>query len=224
MMTHAMLTGKSDAHLVTLGGPHRLQPQAAAAFRALQSAAASAGFNLQPASTFRDFTRQRHIWNGKFSGERPLLDKDSRPLDAHTLAIGARCEAILRWSALPGASRHHWGSDLDVYDPERLPSGAKLRLEPWEYEPGGYFAALNDWLTLNLQTYDFYRPFARDRGGVAAEPWHISYAPLARAAQRQFTPDVLLSAWQGEDIAGYDWLSTHLPAIFTRFIDNVDEG
>lgn len=223
MMTSAMLTGKSRTHLAPLVGAHCLQPEAITAFKALQHAALRDGFDLQPASTFRDFERQRHIWNQKFNGERPLLDKNSQPLDALSLSIAERCEAILRWSALPGASRHHWGTELDIYDPTRLPAGARLQLEPWEYESGGYFATLSAWLSANMAQYDFYRPFAHDRGGVAVEPWHISYAPLATHAAQQLTPAVIIAAWQDEEIAGYDWLCEHLTEIFTRFIGNIDE-
>lgn len=223
MMTHAMLTGKTREHLVPLGEAHSLQPAALAAFTGLQQSAARDGFQLQPASTFRDFARQRHIWNQKFNGERPLLDKNSQPLVAATLPVAQRCAAILRWSALPGASRHHWGTELDIYDPSRLPQGARLQLEPWEYQAGGYFADLSDWLTAHMAQFDFYRPFAHDRGGVAVEPWHISYQPLARPAAQQLTPEVILAAWQHEDIAGDAWLRRHLPDIFSRFIMNIDE-
>ncbi|QZN96960.1 M15 family metallopeptidase [Symbiopectobacterium purcellii] len=223
MMTHAMLTGKTREHLVPLGETHSLQPAALAAFTGLQQAAARDGFQLQPASTFRDFARQRHIWNQKFNGERPLLDKNSQPLVAAALSVAERCAAILRWSALPGASRHHWGTELDIYDPSRLPQGARLQLEPWEYQADGYFAELNDWLTAHMAQFDFYRPFAHDRGGVAIEPWHISYHPLARPAAQQLTPEVILEAWQHEDIAGDAWLRPHLPDIFSRFIMNIDE-
>ncbi|MFT8211479.1 MAG: M15 family metallopeptidase [Symbiopectobacterium sp.] len=223
MMTHAMLTGKTREHLAPLGEAHSLQPAAIAAFTGLQQAAARDGFNLQPTSTFRDFARQRQIWNQKFSGERPLLDKNSQPLVAATLPVAERCAAILCWSALPGASRHHWGTELDIYDPSRLPQGALLQLEPWEYQAGGYFAELNDWLSANMAQFEFYRPFAHDRGGVAVEPWHISYKPLAKPAAQQLTPDVILAAWQHEDIARDVWLRTHLPDIFSRFITNIDE-
>ncbi|MEM8275363.1 D-alanyl-D-alanine carboxypeptidase family protein, partial [Morganella morganii] len=75
-----MLTGRSTEHLAPLSGNHRLQPQAVNAFLAMQQAAHEAGFDLQPASTFRDFDRQLAIWNGKFCGQRPVLDKDSRPI------------------------------------------------------------------------------------------------------------------------------------------------
>ena len=111
MINAEMLTGRSTEHLAPLSGNHRLQPQAVNAFLAMQQAAREAGFDLQPASTFRDFDRQLAIWNGKFCGQRPVLDKDSRPIDVAPLSAAERCEAILRWSALPGASRHHWGSD-----------------------------------------------------------------------------------------------------------------
>ncbi|MDN5681542.1 MAG: M15 family metallopeptidase, partial [Ewingella sp.] len=119
MIDNLMLTGRSAAHLAPISeGPHRLQPEAVEAFIRMQDAARLAGFNLQPASTFRDFERQLAIWNGKFRGERPVLDKESRPVEVASLSDAERCELILRWSALPGASRHHWGSDLDIYDPD----------------------------------------------------------------------------------------------------------
>ena len=66
----ALLTGKSRAHLVALPNPlsdkHYLQAEVVEAFLALQAAAKQAGFNLQPASTYRDFERQLSIWNAKF--------------------------------------------------------------------------------------------------------------------------------------------------------------
>ncbi|NDL65414.1 M15 family metallopeptidase [Acerihabitans arboris] len=223
MMTPAMLTGQTDRHLAPLCGAHRLQPEAINAFQQLQRAARQSGFNLLPASSFRDFDRQLAIWNGKFRGERPLLDNHSRPLDSQSLAVGERCHAILRWSALPGASRHHWGSDLDVYDPDLLPAGTSLQLEPWEYLPGGYLAPLADWLGVRMAEYGFYRPYAHDRGGVAAEPWHLSYRPLAQVAERLLTPDLLLASWKDRDVAGASWLTPRLPAIFRRYIGNVDK-
>ncbi|QNQ53240.1 M15 family metallopeptidase [Serratia liquefaciens] len=218
MITPEMLTGRSTDHLAPLSGNHCMQPAAVAAFLAMQQAAHAAGFNLQPASTFRDFERQQAIWNGKFCGERPVLDKDSRPIDITPLSDAERCEAILRWSALPGASRHHWGSDLDVYDPTLLPEGQKLQLEPWEYEQGGYFYPLNQWMTEHMAEFGFYRPFTEDGDGVAVEPWHLSYRPLAQEAEHLLTPALLLAAWKDKDIAGAQWLEAHLPAIFSRFI------
>ena len=67
-------------------------------------------------SSFRDFARQLQIWNGKFSGERPMFDAGGRPARRGALSPRERIDAILLWSALPGASRHHWGTDLDLID------------------------------------------------------------------------------------------------------------
>ncbi len=225
MMTPHMLTGKADGHLVPVlgSGSHRLQAEAATAFAGLQQSARRQGFNLQPASSFRDFERQRLIWNGKFRAERPLLDSNSRPLDARKMTVEARCHAILHWSALPGASRHHWGTDLDIFDPDALPAGKTLQLEPGEYLTGGYFADLTAWLGRHMADYDFYRPYEVYRGGVAPEPWHLSYRPLAQLAMEQLTPDLILASWTEQDVAGEEWLIPHLPDLFSQYILNVEK-
>lgn len=141
-----------------------------------------------------------------------------QPIDITLLSTGELCEAILRWSALPGASRHHWGSDLDVYDPSLLPAGQKLQLEPWEYQQGGYFYPLNQWMTEHMAEFGFYRPFTEEGDGVAVEPWHLSYRPLALEAEHLLTPELLLAAWKNKDVAGAQWLEEHLPSLFSRFI------
>ncbi|MBL1378527.1 M15 family metallopeptidase [Zobellella iuensis] len=218
-MTPEALLGLTEDHLVALKEPgHRLQPQAAAAFAALQAAAAGAGFALTPASSFRGFDRQLAIWNGKFEGSRPLLDADSRPLDALALPEPERILAILRWSALPGTSRHHWGTDLDVYDPTLLPPGQRLRLEPWEYQEGGYFYPLSQWLAANMGHFGFYLPFGRDGGGVAMEPWHLSYRPLAGICAAALTPALVAEAIRARPVAGKTHILNLLDEIFARFI------
>lgn len=162
-LTLEMLTGKSREHLVNLptthSSNHFLQTQAMQAFQALQQSAAKNGFNLQPASSFRDFERQKLIWNSKFKGERKVHDDAGKALDLNQLDDWQKCQAILRWSALPGASRHHWGTEVDIFDPDLLPQGQSLQLEPWEYEKGGYFFELSEFLAENLPHFDFALPF-----------------------------------------------------------------
>lgn len=120
----AILTGKTRAHLVALPNPlsdkHFLQPEVVEAFLALQQGAKEAGFNLQPASTFRDFERQKWIWNAKFNGERKVHDDNGTAIDMSQLSDFEKCQAMLRWSAVPGSSRHHWGTEIDIFDPDLL--------------------------------------------------------------------------------------------------------
>ena len=88
--------------------------------------------------------------------------------------------AILTWSALPGASRHHWGTDIDVFDKQKVESsGQKFELVTGEYESDGPCSALAHWLEDNIQNFGFSLPYASYTGGVAREPWHLSYRAIA---------------------------------------------
>ncbi|PJG82578.1 M15 family metallopeptidase [Caviibacterium pharyngocola] len=223
ILTEQMLTGKSRDHLQPLPCPfssnHFLQADAVKAFQALQKSAVKNGFDLQPASSFRDFQRQQVIWNAKFQGERKVHDDQGNALDLTALSDWEKCRMILRWSALPGASRHHWGTEIDIFDPNLLPSQQSLQLEPWEYEQGGYFFELSQWLQENLARFDFVLPFLNvpENVTIGREPWHISYLPLAQQAAQQFGSEVLLRAWQDEEIAGKPVLVAHLADIFEHF-------
>ena len=73
-------------------------------------------------------------------------------------------DAILTWSALPGASRHHWGSDIDVIDAAALGPGARAQLVAEEFAPGGRFERLNGWLDSNMGRFGFFRPYATVQG------------------------------------------------------------
>ena len=223
-LTPEMLTGKSRTHLIHLPTPHSpnhfLQAEAAKAFQGLQQSAVNNGFNLQPASSFRDFARQQLIWNSKFNGERKVHDDFGTALELGQLDDWQKCLAILRWSALPGASRHHWGTEIDIFDPDLLPQGKTLQLEPWEYEKGGYFFELSEFLTENLPHFDFALPFMQipKNKKIGREPWHISYLPLAEQAAKQFSSEVLTLSWQNEEIGGKAALLENLEQIFAEYI------
>ncbi|PJG59765.1 M15 family metallopeptidase [Aeromonas cavernicola] len=217
-MTQDQLMGLDDSHLVQLGdGPHRLTAATLAAFTAMQQAAQHAGFNLQPASSWRSFERQLAIWNGKWRGERVLLDANSQPIDPFQLNEWERVQAILRWSALPGTSRHHWGSDLDIYDPDLLPANRTLQLEPWEYQTGGWFADMSQWLSQHMAQFGFFLPYpATAASGVAYEPWHLSFAPVAHA--QHLAPAALAHCLQNSDIEGKQTIIAHLEEILARYV------
>lgn len=191
-------------------------------FLAMRDAARRAGFDLLPVSSFRDFERQRLIWNAKFRGDRPAADRRGRPVRMSALAPGARVDTILLWSALPGASRHHWGSDIDVADGGVIAAGYKPRLEVEEFRRGGSFAALSDWLTANMRRFGFYRPYTRRGRGVQPEPWHLSFAPVSRHALRGMTVRLLADAIAGNGVEGEAEILARLPAIRQDYVLGVE--
>lgn len=175
------LTGCDESLLVECDG-HLLHREILDDWRRLVRAAAQAGFELCIASSYRSYDRQLVIWNEKARGLREVSDADDKPLDISMLDDDEKLFAILRWSALPGASRHHWGTDIDVYDKAAVPASYALHLNLAEVETGGLFAALHQWLDKQIaagDSFDFYRPYTRklsnDEFGINAERWHLSH-------------------------------------------------
>ncbi|HEX9474937.1 MAG TPA: M15 family metallopeptidase [Steroidobacteraceae bacterium] len=216
------LTGRASTHVRELAEMRcPLHPLAATALQAMRAAAAAAGIDLMPVSGFRDFARQLAIWNDKFSGARPLLDRAGRPLAAEALNEAERVAAILVWSALPGASRHHWGSDCDLIDGAALPAGAAVDLLGKHYAADGCYARLSAWLAQHAHDFGFFLPYDLDRGGVQPEPWHWSYAPIAAAAQAALRPDLLRAALADSGLLGWATVDRELPRIFGRYVSAV---
>jgi LAS superfamily LD-carboxypeptidase LdcB len=213
------LTGRARTHVLELAEPRCvLHREVVNPWLALRGAAASAGIDLAPASSFRDFERQRRIWNAKFRGERALLDAAGRVLDPAALDEHGLVEAILHWSALPGASRHHWGTEIDVIDVAALPPGQLPALVPGEFAAGGAFTRLDAWIAVHAGEFGFYRPYDVFRGGIQPEPWHLSYAPIARQAEGLLTPQLLAAALDGADIAGLATVLDRLGEIHARYV------
>jgi LAS superfamily LD-carboxypeptidase LdcB len=219
------LTGRGRDHLSELTDPAcALHNEVVAPFLAMRAAASAEGIDLVAFSSFRDFDRQLAIWNGKFRGERPMQDRAGNPLDAVTLTPAARVAAILWWSALPGASRHHWGTDFDVLDARAMPVGYKVQVVPAEYLAGGPFHRLTAWLDANMHAFGFFRPYATDRGGFSPEPWHLSYAPVARRAQEALSVDSLRAVLAASAIEGKSEVLAALEPNYRQYVVNVDEA
>ncbi|MGX5914210.1 M15 family metallopeptidase [Aliidiomarina sp. Khilg15.8] len=202
-MNQHQLTGQQQDHLQFEVDGTCLHMEAGVAYERLQSAARNAGFDLRIASGFRSYERQCLLWGRKVE-RLTSLDDDS-------------LHAILRWSAMPGASRHHWGTDMDIFDATAL-GDAKLNLEPEEYGPGGPFHALWQWLQVHAPDYGFFWPYAKDLGGVAVEPWHLSYQPVASNALKALSPDCLHAAWKTHPPAAADWLHANADNLFARYV------
>lgn len=197
----------------------RLHYSVALPVRRLVDAAALDGVLIRVCSGHRTFAEQLRIWNRKAQGKQALLDGNERRVDATTLSEDSLIESILRWSALPGASRHHWGTDMDVYDAAVVPRGYDPELTIHESE--SRFAVMHAWLDANMHVFAFYRPYSRDLGGVAPEPWHISYAPLATRNLEVFSLATLRQVLEPAQMELKERVLERLPELFERYVTRV---
>ncbi|MBF7072984.1 M15 family metallopeptidase [Glaciecola sp. MH2013] len=225
MITAEQYLGLDSSHLVSIDEKHALISEVKTVFCSMQDAASAEGIDLQLVSSYRSFSKQCQIWNKKWQGLLPLNTLDGNVLDTSSLDEITKLHAILLWSALPGASRHHWGTDIDVYDRNSVETwqkstGQKFNLLPSEYEQGGPCARLSDWLQSHMAEYGFFRPYHVYRGGVASEPWHLSYQPLADEIIEGYDLSQLESALAKHRIDGIDVIFDHLQDIFTRYTLN----
>lgn len=198
-MDESLLHGLTLHHIDEEYGVHK---EALPAFLELKQRAEQDGIELSIASSFRDFTRQKTIWNEKFTGKRTVLDSNSNPINIHDLSNKEKVKAILIWSALPGFSRHHWGTEIDVYDKSALAEGQQFELIPSEYEKAGPFEKLGDWLNEEKNLGDFIRPYFPPTNKISPEPWHLSFKPVSEVFQQQLSIESVIDFYQNNEIEG----------------------
>lgn len=223
MLSELELTGRATTHVVQrddLGAA--LEHETLAAFLAMREAARSDGIEIHIFSAFRDFAAQQQIWDKKYLGERPLYDAHGNTREHGALDPDQLIDAIVCWSAVPGGSRHHWGTEIDVIDSAAVPDGYCVRLLPDEAQPGGVFDRLHRWLNANMGAYGFFRPYRTFRGGVNPEPWHLSFAPVSFHALETLTLAAFQDAVHASSILGKDRVLARSGEIYQRYIANVD--
>ena len=176
------------------------------------------GFELRLESAYRSFDKQLSIWNRKARGELPLFSAAGVPMecpkDEEELMY-----AILTWSALPGASRHHLGTDIDVVDGAACPEGYEVQLTPAECE--GMFAKFHAFLTERMvadKAFGFSRVFIPGRGKIRPEGWHIAHLPTSRKRLEHFSLDVLRSIYERSEMECKRAVLANLPQLAEDYI------
>jgi hypothetical protein len=114
----------------------------------------------------------------------------------------------------PGTPRSLWSGTPILYEIELIPA---------EVDTGGMFAPLHEWLDERIASgtaFGFFRPYDRDRGGVAPERWHLSYAPIAQEYLRMLTPDALRRTIESADMRLKDEVLARLDEVHGRFVTN----
>ncbi|HIO96896.1 MAG TPA: D-alanyl-D-alanine carboxypeptidase family protein [Leucothrix sp.] len=136
-----------------------LRKEALNAYIQMHKAARKDGVKLIIRSATRNFNYQKGIWERKWR-------KQKRSRSAKNKALN-----ILRLSSMPGTSRHHWGTevDLNAFNNKWFESGDGLKLF--------------NWLNKNASKYGFQRPYTKKDSkrptGYNEEKWHWSFTPLS---------------------------------------------
>ncbi|WP_134055290.1 M15 family metallopeptidase [Rheinheimera aquimaris] len=217
----AILTGLTEQHIVQYQDNFSLHTAAVSPFTVLCEAAKTSGIDIRIASSFRSYQRQAAIWQAKITGARTVFDQDGKTVDVTKLAGMAKLDAVLLYSALPGASRHHWGTEVDIYDAAAVPDDYKPRLLPEEYSETGPFWDMQQWLQKHAAGFGFFQPYQVYQGGVAAEPWHLSFRPVAEQYLVQFSPSTLRQCIALHPLTEQELVLEHLDTIFTRYVTNI---
>ncbi len=146
------------------------------AFVEMFEAAQKEGIKIPIVSAFRSYEHQKSIWNRKWNGT--LLVEGKNAATAFPNPVD-RAQFILRYSALPGTSRHHWGTDIDI-----------LSVELEDYETPAA-QKMYQWLNRNAVLYGFCQVYGTDATGhITEEKWHWSYMPLSMDLQKQYNQKI----------------------------------
>jgi len=172
----------------------------------LFSAAKKDGLELTIISSYRSFERQLCIWNDKWQGHRPVYSRHGRPLNVAQMSDMEKYKAISLWSALPGLSRHHWGTDLDIFLEKPIHTGHKVELIPQEFAENGVCHRLKIWMDANLEKFGFFRPYQSYKQGISEEPWHISHRITSENILKNFHYGLCLKHLGKSEIKSKDFI------------------
>ena len=179
-------------HSSLVGDSIKLEKNTFIAMEKMRKAALLDGIKIKVVSGFRDFERQKQIWNRKF--KKFTTENNLSDLDA--------IKEIIRFSTIPGTSRHHWGTEIDVIDEDF--KNEKNLLISNKYEEGGIFEKLKKWMDNNSQKFGFYLTYDNNinRNGFEYEPWHYSYLPESKRYLKSFLKIDIVEIISKVDIEG----------------------
>lgn len=178
-------TSKSEAYL---------RADAYTAFVSMYDAARKDGITLTIISATRNFSAQKGIWEAKWNGDRLVEGKN---LKTDVKDSVERARMILRFSSMPGTSRHHWGTDIDINNLEN------------QYFATGKGKLEYEWLVKHAGNYGYYQPYTVKDSlrpyGYEEEKWHWSYLPLSKQMTQQYKDKITtdsISGFKGSGTAG----------------------
>lgn len=175
-----------------------MRTEAYKAFQEMSAAAKKEGVTITIISATRNFNYQKGIWEKKWLREKY---KGWSELE--------KVKDILKYSSMPGTSRHHWGTDVDFNSVELA------------YFTSGTGLKLYNWLMAHGADYGFYQTYTdkkAGRTGYEEEKWHWSYMPVAKEMLKQYNAIITY-----DDISGFSGSASAKSAdVVALYVNGID--
>lgn len=187
------LLGKGNPDLTGDTYTSKMNKEARIAFEKMKTAALKDGINIEVVSAYRSFQKQKNIFENKY---KRFTNEGLSPIQS--------VEKIIEYSTIPGTSRHHWGTDIDIID-ANYPK-PKSVLEEENFYGNGPYCHLKNWMDRHSESYGFYEVYTKNpnRKGVKYEPWHFSYAPVSKPMLKEYQKLDIKRILKEEKILGHE--------------------
>lgn len=159
----SFLIGKSKSTNSKLKGyKYKLQPIVFDALEKMKTAALKKGVRIDVVSAYRGFEHQNRLWERKF-----------RKYKNQGLSTKQAVLKVTEYTAIPGTSRHHWGTEVDLRDYSKHNSPNLRSQKDSKYEK---------WMQENAHKFGFYLAYTDNkfRKGYKFESWHYSYREISK--------------------------------------------
>ncbi|PHS65864.1 MAG: D-alanyl-D-alanine carboxypeptidase [Flavobacterium sp.] len=188
------LIGKGNPDIIGDFYTSKMHKEAKVAFLKMKSEAKKEGINIEVVSAYRSFQKQKEIFERKY---RKFTSQGLNPSEAII--------KIIEYSTIPGTSRHHWGTDIDIIDANS--PRPKNVLEEQNFYGDGPYCKLKEWLNKRSELFDFYEVYTNNptRKGFKYEPWHFSYAPVSKPMLQEYKKLNLKAILKEEKVLGNEY-------------------
>ena len=202
---HKQLIGKDSTHLKAFEGQY-LTKEAGKAYYKMKLAAFKDSINIKLVSAFRSYERQKQIWNRKYKYYKEQGLSNNEIFDK-----------ITDYSTIPGTSRHHWGTEIDII---AINGDMPMRnvLNEKHFKKGGPFHKMYQWLQENANKFGFYEAYTDEpsRKGFEYEPWHYSYQPQSKANLKIYLDNKLYEHCLNLSIKGLKKIDKQLKDLYLQ--------
>ncbi|MCF6307031.1 MAG: M15 family metallopeptidase [Flavobacteriaceae bacterium] len=194
--TRNQLIGKGNPDIVGDSYTSKMHKEAKVAFLKMKTEAKKEGINIEVVSAYRSFQRQKEIFDRKY-----------KKFTSQGLSPSEAIDKIIEYSTIPGTSRHHWGTDIDIID-SNAPRSKNVLNEENFYGDGPY-CKLKEWLNVHSESFGFYEVYTNNskRKGFKYEPWHFSYIPVSKPMLQEYKKLNLKAILEEENILGNEYFS-----------------